>query len=139
MASLRKMGVHGPRAQEQPRGDFARGRPDGDQPGDGQLLHGELIAGGGRAVTGPIGAVLATVYAGRCPVAGVVNVDQPDLVRTATDPRPDLLLGYGDEVLELSAGQIAEQRVRDLGPSARKAARTHSSPETNRRRPIGNG
>ncbi|MFI7605885.1 alpha/beta fold hydrolase [Micromonospora sp. NPDC049366] len=37
-----------------------------------------------------------------------------ELVRTRTTPRPDLLLGYWNEVLVTPAEHIAEQRTRDL-------------------------
>jgi pimeloyl-ACP methyl ester carboxylesterase len=37
-----------------------------------------------------------------------------ELVRTATTPRQDLLLGYWDEVLATPSEQLTERRVRDL-------------------------
>ncbi|MEU8181388.1 alpha/beta hydrolase [Micromonospora sp. NPDC049044] len=104
-----------------------------------------------------VGAVVATTYAARHPVRGVVNLDQillpgpfgvavrqaepalrgPDwrqvwdamlagmgiealppeareIVTTATDPRPDLLLGYWGEILRGSDAEIAAERTRDL-------------------------
>ncbi|MEO3769061.1 alpha/beta fold hydrolase [Micromonospora sp. B9E7] len=104
-----------------------------------------------------VGAVVATTYAARYPVRGVVNLDQillpgpfgaavrqseptlrgPDwrrvwdgmlagmgieslpaeareIVTTATDPRPDLLLGYWGEILRGSDEEIAAARHRDL-------------------------
>nr|WTA65075.1 alpha/beta hydrolase [Micromonospora sp. NBC_00855] len=104
-----------------------------------------------------VGAVVATTYAARYPVRGVVNLDQillpgpfgaavrqseptlrgPDwrrvwdgmlagmgieslpaeareIVTSATDPRPDLLLGYWDEILHGSDEGIAAERHRAL-------------------------
>lgn len=104
-----------------------------------------------------VGAVVATTYAARHPVRGVVNLDQillpgpfgaavrqaeptlrgpqwrqvwdrmlagmgieslpveaREIVTTATDPRPDLLLGYWDEVLHSSDEDIAAGRSADL-------------------------
>ncbi|MFG1836796.1 alpha/beta fold hydrolase [Micromonospora sp. NPDC049175] len=104
-----------------------------------------------------VGAVVATAYAARHPVRGVVNLDQillpgpfgaavrqaeptlrgPDwrrvwdgmlagmgiealpaeareIVTTATDPRPDLLLGYWGEILRGSDEGISAERQRDL-------------------------
>ncbi|MEU1395227.1 alpha/beta hydrolase [Micromonospora zamorensis] len=104
-----------------------------------------------------VGAVVATTYAARYPVRGVVNLDQillpgpfgvavrqaestlrgPDwrrvwdgmlagmgieslpaeareIVTTATDPRPDLLLGYWGEILRGSDEDIAAERHSDL-------------------------
>ncbi|MET8280311.1 alpha/beta fold hydrolase [Micromonospora sp. NPDC005174] len=104
-----------------------------------------------------VGAVVATTYAARYPVRGVVNLDQillpgpfgvavrqaeptlrgpqwrqvwdrmlagmgieslpaeaREIVTTATDPRPDLLLGYWGEVLHSSDEGIAAERSRDL-------------------------
>ncbi|WFE53573.1 alpha/beta fold hydrolase [Micromonospora sp. WMMD1155] len=104
-----------------------------------------------------VGAVVATAYAARYPVRGVVNLDQillpgpfgvavrqaeptlrgpqwrevwdrmlarmgieslpaeaRELVATATDPRPDLLLGYWGEILHGSDEEVAADRFRDL-------------------------
>ncbi|MEU8327410.1 alpha/beta hydrolase [Micromonospora sp. NPDC048839] len=104
-----------------------------------------------------VGAVVATTYAARHPVRGVVNLDQillpgpfgvavrqaepalrgPDwrrvwdsmlagmgiealpaeareIVTTATDPRPDLLLGYWGEILSGSDEGISTERQRAL-------------------------
>ncbi|MBM0275663.1 alpha/beta fold hydrolase [Micromonospora tarensis] len=104
-----------------------------------------------------VGGVVATAYAARYPVRGVVNLDQillpgpfgvavrqaeptlrgPDwrrvwdgmlagmgidslpaeareIVTTATDPRPDLLLGYWGEIISGSDEGIAAERTRDL-------------------------
>ncbi|MEU7656748.1 alpha/beta hydrolase [Micromonospora taraxaci] len=104
-----------------------------------------------------VGAVVATTYAARYPVRGVVNLDQillpgpfgvavrqaeptlrgpewrrvwdtqlagmgieslpaeaREIVATATDPRPDLLLGYWGEILHGSDEGIAAERSRDL-------------------------
>ncbi|MCZ7374952.1 alpha/beta fold hydrolase [Micromonospora sp. WMMC250] len=104
-----------------------------------------------------VGAVVATTYAARHPVRGVVNLDQillpgpfgvavrqaeptlrgpewrqvwdrmlagmgieslpaeaREIVTTATDPRPDLLLGYWGEILHGSDEGIAAERSRDL-------------------------
>ncbi|MEU7949237.1 alpha/beta hydrolase [Micromonospora taraxaci] len=104
-----------------------------------------------------VGAVVATTYAARYPVRGVVNLDQillpgpfgvavrqaeptlrgpewrrvwdaqlagmgieslpteaREIVTTATDPRPDLLLGYWGEILHGSDEGIAAERFRDL-------------------------
>jgi pimeloyl-ACP methyl ester carboxylesterase len=103
------------------------------------------------------GAVLATAYAARHPVSGVVNIDQPlrvgafgdflrrsestlksddyldvwetllagmhvdelppsakELVRTASTPRQDLLLGYWEEILSTAPEQVDENNVRNL-------------------------
>jgi pimeloyl-ACP methyl ester carboxylesterase len=104
-----------------------------------------------------ISGVIATTYAAKYEVRGVVNIDQvllvngfsemlrdaepilrgPDhlqlwnrlvagmhvellppaaqeLVRTATDPRQDLLLGYWHEVLTVPPDELAERSVREL-------------------------
>lgn len=118
------------------------------------VLHDAITAAG---LTAPVvaghsaGGVLATAYAGRYPVSGVVNIDQPlkvgrfadflrhaepllnsddflkvwatlvegmhidvlppsarHLVRTATDPRQDLFLGYWQDVIETPTEQADE-------------------------------
>lgn len=125
-----------------------------------EVVH-DQVTGAGLAqpvvVGHSVGAVVATVYAARYPVRGVVNLDQillpgpfgavvrqaepalrgPDwrrvwdgmlagmgieslppeareIVTTATDPRPDLLLGYWGEILHGSDEGIAAERRRDL-------------------------
>jgi pimeloyl-ACP methyl ester carboxylesterase len=128
----------------------------------------------GAGLTAPIvvghslGGVLATVYARRHPVRGVVNVDQPllvgrfgdvlrqaepalrgpgwrqvwdtmlagmgidrlppdarDLVRTATTPRQDLLLGYWAEILTTGADDLTRQRTQDLDAIRRAGVPYH--------------
>jgi pimeloyl-ACP methyl ester carboxylesterase len=125
-----------------------------------EIVHRAVTAAGMNAPTmvgHSLGAVIATVYAGRYPARSVVNIDQPlllgpfgaavrkaepvlrspawhdvwdamlagmhvellppeaqVLVRTATDPRPDLLLGYWGEILESSDETITAERTRDL-------------------------
>ncbi|MCX5065592.1 alpha/beta hydrolase [Micromonospora lupini] len=124
------------------------------------VVHGQVTAAGlaDPVVVGhSVGAVVATAYAARYPVRGVVNLDQillpgpfgaavrlaeptlrgpqwrevwdrmlagmgieslpaeaREVVTTATDPRPDLLLGYWDEILHGSDEEIAAARRRDL-------------------------
>ncbi|MFY1615942.1 alpha/beta fold hydrolase [Micromonospora sp. WMMD736] len=125
-----------------------------------EVVHAQVTEAGLAApvvVGHSVGAVVATTYAARYPVRGVVNLDQillpggfgvavrqaePTLsgpqwrqvwdamlagmgieslpaearaiVTTATDPRPDLLLGYWDEVLHSSDADIAAGRSADL-------------------------
>ncbi|MEH1168681.1 alpha/beta fold hydrolase [Micromonospora sp. CPCC 205539] len=125
-----------------------------------EVLHGQVTEAGlvDPIVVGhSVGAVVATTYAARYPVRGVVNLDQillpgpfgaavrqaeptlrgPDwrrvwdgmlagmgidslpasareIVTTATDPRPDLLLGYWDEILHGTDEGIAAERGRVL-------------------------
>src|SRR3984957_8678113 len=97
-----------------------------------EVLHDAIKEAGADApvVAGhSIGGALATTYAGRYPVSGVVNLDQPlragrgagelpeparKLVRTRTTPRQDLLLGYWDELMSKSAEQLDEARAREL-------------------------
>ncbi|MGC5311797.1 alpha/beta fold hydrolase [Micromonospora zamorensis] len=125
-----------------------------------EVLHGQVTEAGlvDPIVVGhSVGAVVATTYAARYPVRGVVNLDQillpgpfgavvrqaeptlrgPDwrrvwdgmlagmgidslpapareIVTTATDPRPDLLLGYWDEILHGTDEEIAAERGRVL-------------------------
>jgi pimeloyl-ACP methyl ester carboxylesterase len=104
-----------------------------------------------------VAAVIATTYAARYPVRGVLNLDQPlllgpfgaavraaeptlrspdwrtvwdrflagmgiadlppearTIVETATDPRPDLLIGYWDEILHGTDDEIRAAREADL-------------------------
>src|SRR5215469_165157 len=123
-------------------------------------IHQTMVAAGiGEPVVvgHSLGGILATIYAGRYPVGGVVNVDQPllvggfrdflrraesklrspaylevwqsllsglrsdllppeaqELVRTATTPRQDLLLGYWNEILLSSADELRDRQLRNL-------------------------
>ncbi|MET8045699.1 alpha/beta hydrolase [Micromonospora sp. NPDC005215] len=125
-----------------------------------EILHDQVTEAGLAqpiVVGHSVGAVVATTYAARYPVRGVVNLDQillpgpfgavvrqaeptlrgPDwrrvwdgmlagmgidslpaeareIVTTATDPRPDLLLGYWGEILSGSDEEIAAERTRAL-------------------------
>jgi pimeloyl-ACP methyl ester carboxylesterase len=125
-----------------------------------EVLHDAIEEAGAEApvVAGhSIGGALATTYASRYPVSGVVNIDQPllaggfadflkqsesvlrsdgylrvwetllagmgvgelpeparKLVCTRTTPRQDLFLGYWDELISESVGELDEARVRDL-------------------------
>ncbi|MEU4335303.1 alpha/beta fold hydrolase [Micromonospora lupini] len=125
-----------------------------------EVVHDQVTAAGlaDPVVVGhSVGAVVATTYAARYPVRGVVNLDQillpgpfgaavrqaeptlrgpqwrqvwdrmlagmgieslpadaREIVARATDPRPDLLLGYWDEILHGSDEEIAAERGRAL-------------------------
>ncbi|MBM0234275.1 alpha/beta hydrolase [Micromonospora sp. STR1_7] len=125
-----------------------------------EAVHDQVTAAGFAqpvVVGHSVGAVVATTYAARYPVRGVVNLDQillpgpfgavvrqaepalrgPDwrrvwdglvagmgiealpaeareIVTTATEPRPDLLLGYWGEILSETDEDIADERYRAL-------------------------
>jgi pimeloyl-ACP methyl ester carboxylesterase len=136
-----------------------------------EVVHEAVTAAGLAApvvVGHSLGGALATTYAARYPVAGVVNVDQPllvggfqdvlraaepvlrspdwarvwadmlasmhiedlppsarDLVRSATTPRQDLLLGYWDEVINRSADELTQDRTRDMHAIAARGVPYH--------------
>ena len=48
-----------------------------------------------------------------------------ELVRTATDPRPDLLLGYWDDILRHTDEEVAEQRRAELRAIAERGIGYH--------------
>ncbi|WP_157408408.1 alpha/beta fold hydrolase [Actinoplanes sp. N902-109] len=48
-----------------------------------------------------------------------------ELVETATDPRPDILLGYWDDILRLSDDELTAQRTRELAAMATRGVGYH--------------
>jgi pimeloyl-ACP methyl ester carboxylesterase len=76
-----------------------------------------------------IGAALATTYAGRYPVSGVVNIDQPLRVGGFSDflKRSEPVL-RSDDYLRVWETLLADMGVGELPESARKLVRTVTTP-----------